>query len=354
MRWGVLATGMLLISGCHASGLDPDAGVPPDLAVDAGPMVAIANGSLDEKITGADGSQCSVTLIIAGVEERSEPWICPACTILFHAPMNFASGAPGCVSSAIYNSPVPPDLYFGWTSDGKFFQALGSSYLPADHPSGAATLSAGAADVTLSDHQPDHSIDGTGHLVLGTAHGDPLAGWVPSSSNTCGFPKSDPPTYTGGYAPKVGDPLPDGVFLDACGDKVRLLGATGRFTVVMLNQADTKSCAPCWRAAIGKLTFDADLEAMGIDVSVIALDVPSYFDIYRSPSPDDLKNWVTASKWDGQVLADRGYGSMLVATLGFGGWPSFALVDPAGTIFYAQSGYTDGTWTTLSDQIKMH
>ncbi len=297
---------------------------------------------------------CSQTLQVDGVQDDSEPWQAPQAKLWFRA-------TPNVTSSTCPKNPSPPLTFaFGWGS-GKFF--YGPGFNAAIEP-GTATVQGNTVTLGGSGSLPDRkngtiAIAVSGSLTLGTTQGDPLGGWRPSSTYSCGWPKTNPPAYTGGYQPKIGDALPDGVFTDQCNDKVRLQDLEGRYLVIQENQT-TSGCPPCSQAAGKQKQFEADMKAAGIDTLVVTLLVPSYTTPYLSPTLNDLKSYVSGSSTSGVALADRGFGVSVLASLipnpqqpGALGFPAFLLIAPDGKILWGAQGFgnLNNVWTTLETKI---
>ena len=319
-------------------------------------QLSTATGSVTETlVVKAKSSTCTFTLDLAGVEDASAPWLCPDCQILYRAPMNITSGA-DCLGGFFANG-VPPDYFFGWTAGGKFHSSLGYNY--ASLELGTATTSGSMVTVDLSLDNADATISGSASFKLANKDGDKLDGWTPAAHYSCGWPKTNPPAFAGKYAVAGGDPLPDAVLADQCGDNVRLQDLLGRYLVLTMNQTKT-GCGPCDMAVAGQPMFEADMKTLGVETLVVSLMVPAYTDAGLTVGKLDLQNWLTGHPNQGVLLADRGYGPSVLGPWAAGGdvtqigYPSFGLVAPDGTLLTASVGFDNNTWANLESAIKTH
>jgi hypothetical protein len=349
----------LLAAACSSSSHTPDGGTPDGGA----PTLVTASGTYSKTLTiktGPKAGTCAFSLTVAGTEDKSTPWLCPTCTTIFRTPATFTAGS-DCVMNLI--SAVPSTFWFGITADGHTYSGFDFAFAASDSPEGTFTQTAGQLTATLSLDSAQATISGSAQLTLGSAGGDPLGGWTPAASYSCGWPRTNPPAYQGNYEAIVGDKLPDGVFIDQCGDKVRLHDLLGRYLVLHANQTDRSgSCGPCNMAGDGQAQFEADMKALAIPTLVVTFAVPNYTTSRLSPSQTEVKSWVDATKTSGIALADRGFGSGVVILGGaIGdptkvGYPGFSLAAPDGTILWATVGVdtsatANNTWTILKTQI---
>jgi hypothetical protein len=300
---------------------------------DGGARLATASLTLADTVALDDGSSCAFSAALDGVEDDSTPWLCPSCLTTYVAPLSFITGA-DCLSP-LFPGGAPPSLLFGWSSDGHFLYGFGDS---AAAPSASATVQS----------------------RLGNAAGDRLHGQVPPPSYDCGWPSAARPPFSGSYQPQLGDPLPDAVLDDQCGQPLRLFDLAGNYLVLHMNQSDMPDyapCAPCQVAAAGQAQFEADMTALGIPTFVVSLLVPTNDDSELSPPQDRLQRWMMQEKVSGPVLADRGFGPTVVGPVAAGGdatavsYPSLVLVGRDGTILWGSVGYDPMMWSDLETRI---
>ncbi len=315
--------------------------------------LATAKGSFTiETVDSTNNTTCSVTIEVDGVEDNSTPWQAPGAEKVFRSARNITANT--CGATGISETEL-----FAW-SQGKFFGAKG--FLRALE-FGTATVQGNS--VTLGggstiDIPPNGTLTVTlsGSLTLGTTEDDPLHGWRPSGTYSCGWPMTHPPASTAGYRPSVGDMLPDGVFTDQCGDKVRLLDLTGRYLVIQANQWISPGCPPCDQGAMEQKQFEDDMQAAGIETLVVSMLVPDYNTPWLSPAVDDLKTFVTRTGTSGVVLADRGFAMAALTNPGnlppaTASYPGYLVVAPDGKIISGVVGYgTSVTWADVENQIK--
>jgi hypothetical protein len=321
------------------------------------PTVATLSGSYSETITlKASSTTCSIAMTIDGVEDASTPWLCPTCTIMYRFPFQLTDGS-ACLTPIL--GQLPPDGWIGWSADNKLYVGFGEGF--GSLIAGSVAVSAKTVQATISVDNADITRAGTSQLTVGEKAGDREQGWTRSASYRCGWPRTNPPPYTGSYAAAAGNPLPDAVLEDQCGDKVRMHDLLGRYLVLAANQTGPKTCGPCTGASQGQAAFEADIKGLGIDTLVVSLLVPDYTLSVLTPAQSDLQSWASANQVKGVALADRGYGTAVVGIVATHndlttfGYPSFVVVAPDGTVLTGTTGFTANmTWTDLETQIKTH
>lgn len=332
-----------------------DGGAPPS---DAAPDVAMsplatAKGTLTLNID--LGEPCTMTFTLDGIEDRSAPWLTLGATHSFRT----ASNVP---SNTCPWTTDPREIFFGWSDDGTFVGSLidgfGAKLGTASVDGDSVTI---IVDVTIPAEggNPGGTITGNATVTLGQSTGDPLHGWRAASTYACGWPKGNAPAFAGSYAPALGDPLPDGTFVDQCGEKVRLHDLLGRYLVLQINQTAALGCPPCALGATGQKAFEEAMSTLGIDTLVVSLLVREY-DAGDAPSVEELSGFATSTETSGVALADRGFGRTITASvlsdeLGFAqfAYPGYALVAPDGEILHAVLGF-NATWADLKSRIEAH
>lgn len=297
--------------------------------------------------TGA--TDCSYTRHYEGVEDGSQPWLCPACDVIFRTTIQMTAGEQGCFDQVSDTDPLP-DEWIGY-GGGVWYRGYGG---PTSDQGTAAPSGAG---VDWTNHVPDleasvigsgmMTFDVAGSFSIGTEQGDPLHGWRAASSYTCGWPKSDPPAYQGDYAVAVGTPLPDGLFRDACDEVVRLHDFQGDYVLAVMSAVD---CPACQGMAAGEAEFVSNLATQGITVHVVTLLAPSLDDPLGDTTQTQLGAW-TQSYGPSPVLADRAWGvSMFLALYPDSlSYPSWILAAPDLTVLDYETGFAgyDGIRTTI-------
>jgi peroxiredoxin len=328
-----------------AGGVEPP---PPPL------MRKTLSGDITWKVTfdaeaqAAGATDCSYTRHYEGSEDTSAAWLCPECEVMFLADVKMTAGQTDCFPQVSTTSPSITE-WIGYGA-GKFWRGVGGPMTGQ----GAATV--GATMVTMANVVPPAAapkggmlgFDVTGALTPGEKEGDPRNGWIPPATYACGWPKADPPAYTGKYALKVGDTLPDGLFHDACGETVRLHDFKGSYLIVDMSAVD---CPPCKAMAGAEEQFIADMAAQGIKVNVITLLAPSLNNVVGLTTTKTLSAWITKYQLKTPVLADRGWGlsTFGVAIGDMVGYPSLALVDPNLKVLQFESGF--GSFDTYKTAI---
>lgn len=306
----------------------------------------------------ADGlSDCTYTRRYTGTEDRSVPWLCPACDVVFR--VDVAMDDPddlACYASLTGSTPAPVE-WVGWSDDGRYFRSPLENYRLVEQ---------GAVGVDGAQHALAHQVDDDGGGVAYGIDGtfevadDPAAdawhGMLPSplpGPSTCGWPRSGAPVYLGDHRLAVGALLPDGYFRDACNEVVRLHDFVGGYLVVDMSAAD---CPPCQDLAEGEAAFEAGLAAEGLDVTVITLMAPSLSAVLDPTPVALLGEWTDVFDVHGPVLADRGWGYWSFSdALGDDlGYPSYALVGPDLEVISIDVGFGPTAFPALADRIRGH
>jgi hypothetical protein len=328
-----------------------------DGATSMNPTVGTVAGTYSETITiKAGGNSCALSVTVDGVEDASTPWLCPTCKIMYRSPFQPTTGA-SCLMP-FFGGELPPDMWIGWTADDKLYLGIGDGF--ATVTLGTVTRSGASVQSTIAYDDANVTRAGTVQLTVGSKNGDRLQGWTRSASYRCGWPRTNPPPYTGNNMGSAGSTIPDAVLTDQCGDKVRLHDLLGRYLVIEMNQTKPTTCGPCDMAAQGQAAFEADMKTLGIETLVVGLMVPQYTQSNFTPAPADLQSWVTTNSVKGIALADRGLGLSAVSAIAThgspmdAGYPSFVVVGPDGTALTGDVGYDAMRWGSLRDYIKMH
>jgi hypothetical protein len=286
----------------------------------------------------AGATDCSYTRHYEASEDSSARWLCPECEIMFLADVKMTAGQTDCFPQVSTSTPSATE-WVGY-GGGKWWRGLGGPMTDQ----GTATVDTKmvtTANVVAPAVAPKGgmlSFDVAGALTFGEKEGDPRNGWVPPATYTCSWPKADPAAYTGNYALKVGDTLPDGLFHDSCDEAVRLHDFKGSYLIVDMSAMD---CPPCQSMAGEEEKFVADMAAQNIKVNVITLLAPSLSNVVGLTTKKMLDTWIKKYKLTTPVLADRGWGlSVLGVAIGDQvGYPSWALVDPNLKVLQFESGY---------------
>lgn len=295
--------------------------------------------TFDDAAKMAGATDCIYTRHYEGVEDRSAPWLCPSCEIMFRADVQMTVGQADCFSQVSTSQPAAAE----WIGYGN-----GSWWRGIDGPTsqqGTAVVS--DPDVTTMNTVLDLTapVGGkmqfvvNGALKLGQQDGDPLHGWVPPATYACGWPKANPPAYKGDYKLSMGGELPDGLFRDKCGEVVRLHDFKGSYLVVDMSAMD---CPPCQAMAGAEEQFVSDMKAQGIDVHVITLLAPSLSNPLGTTTKANLNTWITKYNLTSPVLGDRGWGLAMFEPA-FGdqtGYPSWVVVTPDLKMLQYMSGFS--------------
>ncbi len=291
----------------------------------------------------AGATDCSYTRHYEAKEDTSAPWLCPDCQIAYLADVTMTAGATDCFPQ-VSDTPPAKTEWIGY-GNGKFYRAPGG---PLNEQ---GTSVVGATMVTMANSVPPAAapkggmlnFDVTGSFTPGIEAGDPKNGWVSPATYACGWPKADPPPYTGDYSLKVGGVLPDGLFHDSCNEAVRLHDFKGTYLVVDMSAID---CPPCNTMAGAEEKFIADMAAKNIKVNMITLMAPSLANTTGVTSKKQIDAWIKKYKLTTPILSDRSWG---LSTFGVAipaamlGYPSLAIVDKNLKVLSFESGFGDFT-----------
>ncbi len=296
------------------------------------------NVTFDATAQSAGATDCAYTRSYVGVEDRSRPWLCPACETMFRAEVEMTAGETDCFSQVSEASPVTEE-WIGY-GDGVWYR--GALLTSAQ---GEAVFNGDTIATTNTVPDLEALVGGmmefgvAGAFKLDVEEGDPFHGFAESATYSCGWPKASPPPYTGDYTIVDGQTVPDGIFRDACGDNVRLHDFKGAYTIIDMSAMD---CPPCQAMAGQEEAFVADLAAMGITVHVVTLLAPSLADPLGNTTEAMLNTWINNFDLTSPVLADTAWGlSMFIPVFGpeETGYPSWVLVDPDLNVLESASGF---------------
>jgi hypothetical protein len=310
------------------------------------------NVTFDATAKAAGATDCLYTRHYEGVEDRSAPWLCPSCEIMFNANVTVTAGQTDCYAQVSMKPPATVE-WIGY-GNGTWWRA------PQGPTTDQGMVKVMAPDITFTNSVMGQMapVGGTldfaveGALKLGEKEGDPFNGWVPPATYACGWPKANPPAYTGKYSLAKGQTIPDGLFRDACDEVVRVHDFKGSYFLIDMSAMD---CPPCQQMATEEEAFVADMKASGVDVHIITLLAPSLSNPFGNTTKKQLGTWISTYKLTSPILADRSWGLAMfdpVFTPNTG-YPSFVIVRPDLTILDYQTGYggfTDVKTAILADK----
>lgn len=298
------------------------------------------NVDFDPTAEGTGATDCSYTRHYDGVEDRSAPWLCPECEIIFRADVQMTSGQADCYPQVSMNAPAPAE----WIGYGN-----GMWWRAAKGPTSAqGMVTLADPSVTFTHSVPDQMLPAgglfsfaiNGALTLGEEEGDAMHGWTPAATYSCGWPKADPPEYKGDYTLVKDKMVPDGVFRDLCDEVVRLHDFAGTYLIIDMSAMD---CPPCQSMASAEEAFLADMKTSGVDVRMITLLAPSLGDPLGDMTKAKLNTWVSKYSLTSPVLGDRGWGLAMFEPVfkDQTGYPALVIVRPDLTILDMQTGFGD-------------
>jgi hypothetical protein len=325
---------LALLIGCPAAGPSDVETEDPTPAV---PMRATLEGTMtwtvdfDADAEAAGKTDCEYTRQYEGVEDLSAPWLCGSCDLLFEADVTMIDGRDECYSQVSPTDPAATE----WIGFG------GGEYYRNGRVQGSATddfiTDHAIADFVVSEGgMLSFQIDG--EFTVGSEEGDVFHGVEAPEEYACGWPTSDAPVYDGNYVLEIGGLIPDGIFIDACSEMVRLHDFLGTYLVVDISAID---CPPCRTMAAAEGLFVQEMADEGIDVEVITLLAPSLSDTSGTPSLEQIEAWIEDFEVHAPVLGDRAWGPSVArpALAEEYAYPTSILVRPDGTVMEWRTGF---------------
>jgi thiol-disulfide isomerase/thioredoxin len=142
--------------------------------------------------------------------------------------------------------------------------------------------------------------------------------------------------------------LPDGWFLDTCGEPVRLQDFADGYVVL---DASATDCGPCQQMALDEPAFETAMAAEGISVTSITLLAPTLAAILDDTPVETLEAWRNDYAVSGPVLADRGWAYAIPEHfLGVSTYPTWVVVTPDLRTVAIGNGYE--SFDEIADSIR--
>lgn len=308
-------------------------------------------------IEGDDVEGCSYTRRYEGLTDVSAPWLCPDCSSTWRVEVDVDRDGRDCYERLFGRSPDAIE-WLGW--DGAEarrgprnyrLSSLGAAtWDEEDHLAVAHEEVFSGAELLIRGVGPEASITMTveGELARSAGSGDAWHGFEPPEIYTCGWPRSDEPPYEGDQALAIGATLPDGFFVDGCGEPVRLHHLAGRYLVLDVSAVD---CPPCQIMAEEAGGFHEAMAGAGIEAMTVTLLAPSLAAVLDPTPRRTLNDWSDTFGLRDPVLSDRGWG-LWVAGEFVGdsfGYPTWIVAAPDLTVLAVGNGY--GGWGPIAEVV---
>lgn len=295
---------------------------------------------------------CSYEMTYEAFEDPSSPWLCVSCTQVFRASAQVVTGGEEC-HGQLGESPSELTEWFG-QGGGEWYWSDALAFVMQVQGGGSFTdqnwTVNGSNEGTVGLSLP-FTRNSTGSLSISLVNeGVDYALTLPESYS-CGWPQADPPAYEGPFTLVEGQTLPDGVFIDQCGEAVRLHDLTGTYFILEIGALD---CDPCQDSAALIGQFLSAMDDRGIPVQMVTMLVPSIYQAEGSVSQESVVQWANAFSLENPVLVDRGY-TQVVAGSHFGtglGYPTTVLVSPSLKVFRMSNGFSG--WLEHEEAIAAH
>lgn len=299
--------------------------------VDPGVPLAKLDGTwswrvdFDEAAEANGWEDCTYERYYSGEEDRSVPWLCPDCDIVYRATVGMTEASQACYEHAFGVPPEPVEwLGFGpaleetdgESVDGDLWYRGGENMLLTAR--GGAVMGDGRVTVEYTaDRVPLDVVTGTGsdpgsyqleisgEATLFAGSGDPWHGLLPPGTYTCGWVDRSPPAYDGPWVLEEDRLVPDGAFLDRCDEALRLHDLVGTWLVI---DVTAKDCGPCQTMA---LESEAFLASMDQPVSIVTVLTTSLANPFLTTRRSDIDAWADAFDLAHPVVRDRGWGFWL-------------------------------------------
>jgi len=278
--------------------------------------------SPDAASLAAGASACSFTRTYKGVEIHPGPWVCPECEVVYRAEATLVSGL-SCYLQ--WFGRFPPSIELLGYGKGAWYRASHSPMF-LQGTAQADTSSVRWNNQTQFETPFIATAEVNGTFVAGHELAWEDAPLVPPAKYACGWPKADPPAYTGDYSLAVGKQLPDGIFKDACGEAVRLHDLAGTYLLVEMAAVD---CPACRTMSEYQQWWVDELASVGLKLRVVTLLAPSLAGRMDTAGTEVLKLWSSTFQLNDPVLGDRMWGLNVIGRAYPGsGYPSFVLASP--------------------------
>jgi hypothetical protein len=304
--------------------------------------------SFDDDAKEAGFRDCTYTRTYAGEEDRSVPWLCPACDEVWRATVSMPDDDQDCLVQ-ISGMPPAPVEWLG-VGDGSWWRGTENNLLAPstglDDRGGELSVAYETEWMPLFDGAVEEyhlAVEGT--ATRGEVEGDPFHGYAPPDAYTCGWPSRHAPEWEGPWSLEVGEIVPDGAFLDRCDEPVRIHDLAGSWLVIDVSAMD---CSPCQAMAADEKAFLATTDA---NVQVMTLLVTSLQEPLAPTTRADIDAWGDTFDIEHPVVRDRGWGFWMgyqAFDQSFG-YPTTIVVGPDGRIRDQWVGY--GGWSWVQDVI---
>ena len=297
---------------------------------------------------------CGYGRAYAGTQYLDAPWLCPDCEVIAGGTARLLEGV-DCYSQISDTSGTRFESW-GIGSEGGFFRASTPQF-PLSELDSIPPVTFG--EVTALTWSSEGEVDG-GSLMLEaegrlTAHtepevllADPLA--PRDGAYACGWPQAEPEGLESDYRLETGGIFPNGAFVDACGEDVRIWDLAGRYLVI---ESANPDCGPCQDMAAAETANLEALAAEGFDVMMVTLMGAGLAEPWASPEVSLVTAWAEEFELEDPVLVDRGLGyalfSLYLEDVGFG-WPAWVVVAP--DLRVLGGGVGSGGWDVIADLIR--
>ncbi len=310
-------------------------------------------------------SDCTLKVSYQGLADKTVQYLCPECEHIYQVSYNVDPSTQSCATEV------------GLDDEGHVGYGNGKLYAHTNRLHRLHAVADTAVDGTgtqwtasgtgasykygiTAEKQRRFTSTVTGTLSITDSDHDPLFGMVPPTDYDCGYSKSGLPEYQGSWEMTDND-IPDGVFLDSCGDYVRLHDMLGSGYAVI--EASAIFCGPCNSWAEQEPGFKDEMAQLGIDIKFVTLLVEKTTGPFDVVSQAQLQAWVDEHQLDGPILADRGYGHNVVgpyvqfvkngvdpADYKYTGYPTWVLVNPSLQVLGVGVGCCP--WNTIKAKVK--
>jgi hypothetical protein len=307
----------------------------------------------DEAAEANGRTDCTYTRHYEAVEDRSTPWLCVGCDLVYRAQVEMTSGQAECYAQIAEGEPA--DVEWIGESGSEFRRTYLENYpltaqgVRTDGFEGFTTLNEVDAETPEGDA---FHFTIAGSFADRFERVDPMHGLhPPDDAYSCGWPRAAPSEYDGDYALAVGSLLPDGVFRDACGDVVRLWDLLGSYLVLHVSATD---CGPCLQMAETEPELIEGLADQGVSVHSATLLAPSLAEPLVTADETLLRAWTDQFGLVSPVLADRGFGVFVIGAAAGEefGFPASVVVAPGGEVISLELGF--GGWGPFEGAILDH
>jgi len=321
--------------------------------------------TFDEDAQAAGFAECQYSRVFEGLQDLTQPYLCPGCTMQLVGEAVMTAGYDGCYVPTFGGEETRTEYWgFAWPDQeggaATFYRGSRENLTINE----LATVESANLDTPLALSWTgeyalaDLGIEADGNLALAaegvatvsldedTQLEDPYA--VRTQPYTCGWPTDNPGGLQTDGLLVEGATFPTAALEDECGELVNLWDFHGRYLVVDSTQPD---CGFCLTMAQQAPDFLAEMDDLGIPTEFVSLLGEGLSNVIGEPSQSVFDSYLATYGHGGPLLKDRGFGYAVFEPY-WGddlGYPTWAVIRPDMTVLYVGKGFD--SWDEARDVI---